>query len=103
MREVVGTMPLYEYECPKCNEHFDVSHGVNEKRRPRCPKCRSTSRRVFLPVGIIFKGSGFHVTDYGRGNSPSNGNGKKKAEKIGEKIKETETVSSSSSSWKDSD
>ena len=82
-------MPLYEYACTKCDQHFDVFHGADEKKRPRCPKCRSSSRRVFLPVGIIFKGSGFHVTDYGRGNGGKDGDGKKKSEEAAEKAEET--------------
>lgn len=82
-------MPLYEYECTKCHEHFDVFHAADQRKRPRCPKCGSSSRRVFLPVGIIFKGSGFHVNDYGRGNGGRNGDKQKKSEEAVEKTKET--------------
>lgn len=88
-------MPLYEYECTKCHEHFDVFHEVGEKKRPRCPECGSSSRRVFLPVGIIFKGSGFHVNDYGRGNGGKNGDRKREFEKASEKAEKTADVESS--------
>jgi len=53
----------------------------------RCPKCRNSVHRVIFPVGIIFKGPGFHITDYGRGNGkarskpPTPGdNGKERSE-----------------------
>ncbi len=87
-------MPLYEYECTKCHEHFDVFHEVGEKKRPRCPECGSSSRRVFLPVGIIFKGSGFHVNDYGRGNGGKN-NDREKSEEAPAKAKKTADTQSS--------
>jgi putative FmdB family regulatory protein len=59
-------MPLYEYECTKCGHRFEERRKVTDPPASRCPECRSRVRRVYQPVGIIFKGSGFHVTDYGR-------------------------------------
>jgi len=56
-------MPLYEYRCTVCNHLFDVYHEVGGTPGP-CPVCGGTARRIFTSVGLIFKGSGFHTTDY---------------------------------------
>ena len=57
-------MPYYEYECNDCDHRFEVYQKATDRPLPRCPKCRGRVRKIFRPVGIIFKGSGFHVTDY---------------------------------------
>jgi len=57
-------MPVYEYACAECGHHFEQYRKVTEPPPRRCPKCRGRVKKVFRPVGIIFKGSGFHVTDY---------------------------------------
>ncbi|HEY32636.1 MAG TPA: zinc ribbon domain-containing protein [Dehalococcoidia bacterium] len=56
-------MPTYEYECNVCHYRFDKRQGFNDAPLAECPKCQGTSRRVFYPAPIIFKGSGFYVTD----------------------------------------
>lgn len=56
-------MPLYEYRCTVCNHLFEVHHEVGGAPGP-CPVCGGTPRRIFTSVGLIFKGSGFHTTDY---------------------------------------
>ena len=57
-------MPIYEYECEKCACRFEVKRRFSEdKGKPRCPKCRGNVRQIFSPTGILFKGSGFYVTD----------------------------------------
>jgi len=61
-------MPLYEYRCTKCNHKFEVYHHVGGTAGP-CPVCGGEAKRVFSSVGLIFKGSGFHTTDYKK--SPS--------------------------------
>lgn len=65
-------MPIYEYRCVRCGHQFDVTHAVG-KTRARCEKCGGAVRRVFTSVGIIFKGSGFHVNDYRKTPAPSGG------------------------------
>jgi len=57
-------MPYYEYICTECERRFDQYRKVTDPPLSRCPKCRGRVRKVFQPVGIIFKGSGFHSTDY---------------------------------------
>ncbi len=65
-------MPIYEYRCVRCGHQFDVTHAVG-KTRARCEKCGGAVRRVFTSVGIIFKGSGFHVNDYRKTPAPPGG------------------------------
>jgi putative FmdB family regulatory protein len=70
----VQPMPTYEYQCEKCGSTFEIRHPFDADPPETCRAdgCDGTLRRVFSPPTIIFKGSGWHVTDYGRGN----GNGK---------------------------
>lgn len=57
-------MPIYEYRCKACGKTHEIEHGFNDERPTRCPACGGTLVRVFHPVGVVFKGSGFHKTDY---------------------------------------
>lgn len=58
-------MPTYEYECEKCGHRFELFQSMSEAKRKRCPKCRGKVRRLIgTGAGMIFKGSGFYVTDY---------------------------------------
>ena len=56
-------MPIYQYVCSKCNTKFELRQGFNDDSVANCPKCKCEARRLFVPVPIIFKGSGFYVTD----------------------------------------
>ena len=70
-------MPIYEYKCASCNFSFEERQGFDAEPVCVCPKCQGEARRLFRPAPIIFKGSGFYVTDH-NGKSPSasgNGNG----------------------------
>ena len=65
-------MPTYEYECLKCGTHFDVMQSFADAPVTKCTACRGKVRKVFSPPAIIFKGSGFHCTDYkSNGGAPS--------------------------------
>ena len=57
-------MPVYEYSCAECGEQFEQYREVTARSAARCPECGGPGQKVFRPVGIIFKGSGFHSTDY---------------------------------------
>ncbi len=63
-------MPIYEYECACCASRFELKKGFDDVTPVSCPKCGGDTQRVFSPVPIIFKGSGFYVTD-NRGNHDS--------------------------------
>jgi putative FmdB family regulatory protein len=57
-------MPTYDYRCPSCDNNFEVNRPMSAKGDECCPACGEVSTRVFTPVGVAFKGSGFHNTDY---------------------------------------
>jgi putative FmdB family regulatory protein len=59
-------MPTYDYECDACDHRFDVFQTISDDPLKQCPKCgRKKLRRLFgAGAGLIFKGSGFYLTDY---------------------------------------
>ena len=57
-------MPRYDYRCVSCDHVFEVTRAAGAGSDECCPQCGSGARRVFTPVGVVFKGSGFHNTDY---------------------------------------
>jgi len=57
-------MPIYEYQCELCSCQFELKRSFNDNSAVTCPQCNAIARRVFSPVPIIFKGSGFYVTDH---------------------------------------
>ena len=63
-------MPTYEYECKSCGHSFEVFQSMSEEPLKTCAKCGKEVRRlIFGGAGVIFKGSGFYVTDKGTGKS----------------------------------
>lgn len=56
-------MAVYDYKCKACGTEFEVEHPMNEHPEVNCPKCGSEAKRVFVPSGIVFSGSGFYNTD----------------------------------------
>lgn len=61
-------MPIYEYECRDCCYHFERKQRFDEEPVAMCPQCRGKARRVINSVPVIFKGSGFYVTDNRKGS-----------------------------------
>lgn len=57
------TMPVYEFKCTACDHRFDVKMGINDDPPTSCPECGEAVKKVFSPVGIAFKGSGFYKND----------------------------------------
>ena len=76
-------MPVYEYRCKACGKTHEIEHGFHDERPTACPACGGQLARVFHPVGVVFKGSGFHKTDYSRSGVRTAVDGAK-AEKPGE-------------------
>lgn len=76
-------MPVYEYECDSCSLRFEKMQRFSDDPVRICPNCGESVHRVIQPVGVIFKGSGFYVTD-NRGKSstmpPSKREGEAKSE-----------------------
>jgi putative FmdB family regulatory protein len=90
-------MPIYTYRCENCGVQFERQQKFTDQPLTRCPECSKKSlHKVYTPVGIIFKGSGFYATDH---RSPS---GQSRAEKgkasDGDKKNETNTTSETSTS-----
>ena len=56
-------MPVYEFYCDDCGCRFEEYRELKQRSACPCPECGESARKVFRPVGIIFKGSGFYVTD----------------------------------------
>jgi putative FmdB family regulatory protein len=56
-------MPLYDYACTQCGRVHEVRHGFDETYEKACEACGAALRRVFNPAPVLFKGSGFYVTD----------------------------------------
>jgi putative FmdB family regulatory protein len=69
-------MPIYVYECSNCGIHFEQNQHINDDPIQVCPECAGQVRRVIQPVGVIFKGSGFYVTDNRRISGGSGRKGK---------------------------
>ena len=58
-------MPTYEYACRSCGEHLEVVQSFKDDPLTTCPSCEGQLKKVFSAAGIIFKGSGWHIKDYG--------------------------------------
>ena len=83
-------MPTYKYRCKECDHEFEVRQRMSDNPLTECPVCGGSVRRVVGSVGIVFKGSGFYVTD----NRSTNGKGR---------VKTTEKSSSATDSDKKED
>ena len=58
-------MPTYDYRCTKCKHAFELFHSMSDETTKRCPQCRCKAIRVPSEgAGLLFKGSGFYITDY---------------------------------------
>lgn len=81
-------MPTYEYRCGKCGYQFSQFQKITEPALSECPKCREKNcveRLISGGSGVIFKGSGFYITDYKQNTSK---NDKKKEDKKAKKESE---------------
>ena len=74
-------MPIYEYKCHKCGYRFEKEQSHKDKPETRCPSdgCQGRVGRVFSPPAIVFKGKGWHVTDYGKGKAEATSSCEKSA------------------------
>ncbi|HXF32929.1 MAG TPA: FmdB family zinc ribbon protein [Candidatus Acidoferrales bacterium] len=88
-------LPLYEYECASCGQAVDKRHGFDETNTDKCEHCGGDLKRRFSATGIVFKGSGFYVTD-SRAKASSNASSSTSGKK-------TETASTQAKSESPSD
>ena len=75
-------MPTYEYACPKCGHQFEQFQSMRDEPIKVCPKCKKTGvkRLVGGGAGLIFKGTGFYITDYKKAGAKKEGGESKPAE-----------------------
>ncbi len=82
-------MPTYEYRCPE-GHVFERVHKISQRPRARCPECgKLSSRKISGGAVLVFKGSGFYITDYGK-----DGKGPKKPAETEASAPETKTSAS---------
>ncbi len=80
-------MPVYTYRCTNCEVQFEKQQSFSDEPLKRCPECgKKTLKKVYMPVGIVFKGSGFYATDH---HSPSGQRHKKDPASAGQDEKDT--------------
>jgi putative FmdB family regulatory protein len=95
------SLPLYEYRCSSCGQSVDIKHGFKETVSDPCAACGGPLVRVFNPAGIVFKGSGFYVTDSrpksSEGGSSSTASDSKPAESKSSETKPAESKPSGKS------
>jgi putative FmdB family regulatory protein len=60
-------VPLYDYKCSSCGNQYEMREGFDAPARQPCPKCGNEAKRVLHPPPIVFKGSGFYITDSRKG------------------------------------
>ena len=74
-------MPTYEYACPKCGHQFEQFQSMRDEPLKKCPQCRKTGlkRLVGGGAGLIFKGTGFYITDYKKKSEGKKDGGEGKA------------------------
>lgn len=62
-------MPAYDFKCTTCNRIFEITRPASENAPVSCPDCETPAKRVYSPVGVHFKGSGFYNTDRHTGSA----------------------------------
>ncbi len=95
-------MPLYEYQCQECGLRFERRQAFSDEPVKTCPDCSGPVERLIQPAGIIFKGSGFYVTDH-RSKSSTAVPGSRKEESESSSSKSDTSKSESPAATKDSD
>lgn len=100
-------MPTYEYRCTACKHEFEKFQRMSEEPKAECPECgKDAERRLSAGAGLLFKGSGFYITDY-RSDSykkaagGEGGGSSKSSEKSGGDSSSPSSKSESKSSTKD--
>ena len=92
-------MPIYEYECGKCGV-FEHAQRMSDAALVKCPTCRRKIRRLISNTSFQLKGSGWYVTDYGRGGKKDGKDGESKSESKSEGSSETKSESPAKSKGK---
>ena len=100
-------MPIYEYVCGSCKKKTEVIQGMNDPRLKVCPHCGGKLTKAFSAPAIQFKGSGFYITDYpkgDKGSAPKSDGGKSdRAEKADKPAASADAASKSEKSGTSAD
>src|SRR6185436_14047489 len=100
-------MPLYEYECDQCGHRFEKIQKFSDPLEDKCPKCGGPVHKLMSSPAIQFKGTGFYITDYpkgDKGSAPKSDGGKSdKAAKADKPAASTESSAKSEKSGVSSD
>ena len=72
-------MPVYEYECGFCRHRFEKKQSFNDEPKAVCPRCKGKAKRVIHAAPVIFKGSGFYVTDHRKNDGSEGASGVKES------------------------
>ena len=96
-------MPRYDYRCTSCGSEFELIQSFSEAGTGSCPLCSGAGQRVFHAVPVIYKGSGFYTTDYGRPKQPAETGSKSDSESKESKSSSSDGASSSTSSTSSSE
>jgi putative FmdB family regulatory protein len=96
-------VPTYQYACTECGERLEVVQKFADDPLTECPSCSGRLRKLFSPVGVVFKGSGFYRTDSRAGTGKRSGDGAAPAEKTSTEAKPAATKSAEGTSASSSD
>ena len=66
-------MPTYAYKCTNCGHQYETRESFDAPPRQECPQCGQVAKRVLFAPPIVFKGSGFYITDSRKGSSATIG------------------------------
>ena len=89
-------MPIYEYQCTGCAYRFEVKQSIKDDPIKECTRCGQPVTKLISPPAIMFKGSGWYITDYSDKLKPGGGNssGEKPAATGGDQAKAPATANS---------
>src|SRR5579875_520734 len=92
-------MPKYDYRCSGCGDVYEKREGFDAPAVQECPRCGGQARRVLTPPAIVFKGSGWYVTDHRKGTAGTESDSSPKSETKSETKTESkpETAAASTS------
>ena len=93
-------MPLYEYECERCEHRFERIQKFSDPPVETCPKCGGPVHKLMSSPAIQFKGSGWYITDYARKDSAAAGTSDK-GEKVGKSEGKTDKAETRTDSKSD--
>ena len=88
-------MPRYDYRCTTCGNTFELVQSFREAGTGACPECQGAGQRLYHAVPVIYKGSGFYTTDYGRPKPPVENGSKSDSESKSTNTESTDNASKS--------